>query len=178
MIFITCPKSFKVPLFKKIQVNALVSWIELYPTASFLLFCEDLCLDSSEKYYELFKKMRAGGKLKYIDSVKGIDGVPYISGIFDEAFKIASDDEYVVYINSDIILFSDFKRTLDYLNLKISKKKRILFTGSRWDWSVPEEIDFLNNNWDKKIRDQVLRCGCQHKGTGKDYFVVNKRIWW
>jgi hypothetical protein len=98
-------------------------------------------------------------------------GTPLISSIFSLAQNAASHD-VVCYVNSDIILLSDFVpavcRALAWV-----KDERFLLVGRKTTVDLPEPIDFARHDWEGSLRTRVAAGGRQ--GTyDSDFFVFRR----
>jgi len=188
--FVCCPKPF-LPEFYDIQHNAIMSWTKLKSVDKIIICGND---EGVEEYVDFLMKTadRKSSEIIYKKHIKVSDfGTPYV----DELFNIAADEteKYACYINSDIILLSDFDDTFnafcDY-NDNVAHKKDFLLMGTRWNWKNPKSIDFTDANWESIVTNIAKNDGSMHAPTGIDYFVYSKttfpnmhpfslgKMWW
>ena len=169
--FICCPKPFTSE-FNDIQNNAIISWT-LLRSVSQIIICGN---ETGVKEY-------ADNLLNTVDRRKveviHIPNIPcneFGTPLVDEIFKIGSKycDKYVCYINSDIILLSDFDKTFEeYAKLNIDTND-CLIVGKRWDWNNPKKLDFNAENWQQIVKETALKDGEMHAPSGIDYFLHTK----
>jgi hypothetical protein len=142
-----------------IQRNAIRSWINLGHECEIVLCGND---DGTEEVAKEFK-------VKCIaDIERNKFGTPLLSSAFEKVKKHASND-YICYVNSDIIFLSDF-----ILSIKRIQRNKILVIGNRWNIDIKEEINFENSDWEKMLRKLVQEIGSVQPPIGADYFVFNK----
>jgi hypothetical protein len=157
--FFTIPRPF-CGIYDIIQRNAILSWKETSSQAEILIYGNDpsviqfanendiLCLDSfdSNSY-----------------------GTPLLDKIWDSASKISSND-LVCFINSDIIVFSDFLNKIRQV-----KFEKFLLAGRRTDVDINYLINF-ESEWEKDLKNLIEREGSLHAETGSDYWIIPKSI--
>jgi len=155
----TIPKSFTDPRINIIQRNAIKSWTLLRPA------CEIFLVGNDEGVKETAEEL----KIKHIPEVKCNEfGTPLLNSAFDLAKKY-SKNNILCYINSDIILVSDFIDAIKYL-----PGENFLTVGQRHDLDVDFLIDYKNPSWDKKIIGKTNKDALLHSPAGIDYFIYNK----
>jgi len=96
-------------------------------------------------------------------------GTPLINHMFEQCQKLGSC-EIMCYINSDIILMSDF---LEYVKKILELLDKFVIVGQRWDLSVDKQIDF-SVDWEKDIKKSLDAKGVLHSKTGIDFFVFRR----
>ena len=185
--FVCCPKPF-LEEFYDIQNNAIQSWAKLKCVNKIIICGNDYGV---EEYVDnLIKEIdRNETEIIYIKNVeKNEFGTPLVNSLF----KIASDnsEKNICYINSDIILLSDFTETFNSFITQNPTKNDFLIIGQRWDWNNPESIDFSDANWEENVKKQAMSDGKMHAPSGIDYFLCSKttfpnmppfaigRYWW
>jgi hypothetical protein len=83
-------------------------------------------------------------------------GAKRLDAMFREAEEIARHE--LCYINCDIILMDDFCDALERVR---AKRERFLVVGRRWDTEIHTSGPLENNEWEARLRSQVLREGKQ-----------------
>ena len=113
MTFVSCPKPF-INEYKDIQNNAIRSWLKL-PSVDKIIICGDE--EGVEEYVESLQKENNSDesdseRIRYKKTIKRNE---FNTPLVDRLFKIGThtDNKYVCYINSDIILLSDFEETVN-----------------------------------------------------------------
>lgn len=142
-----------------IQRNAIKSWIQLRPRCEIILFGNDQGVAGT---------VREFGVLHIPEIKKNEFGTPIVNSAFEMAQRTAKN-KILVYLNADIILTGDLIGAVN----KINNKGPLLFLmgGQRWDLEVKEKIDFDDTNWEKKLREAILKKGKLHPPSGTDYMV-------
>jgi hypothetical protein len=151
-----CPKPFHGHI-GIIQKNAIKSWTFLKPKPEIILMgmedgiaeiCEDL------------------GLIHIADVDRNEYGTPFVNSLFQLAQKRASQS-IVCYINSDIILMSDFMLAVELVAVK---KSKFLILGQRWDIDIKDGLDFDSTDWAMQLIAIMARNGKLHAPNGIDYF--------
>ena len=126
------PKAFKGRM-TTIQFNAIGSWLQLQPA------CEVLVFGDEEGTAEAASRLG-------VRHVPGIEcsehGTPLVSSALHLAEKLSSRDLFC-YVNADIILVSDFVRSLARV-----EAESFLVVGRRWDTDLEGSLDFNNPSWE------------------------------
>jgi tetratricopeptide (TPR) repeat protein len=146
------------------QINALNSWKLLQPTPEIILLGNEEGNKSIAREFELCHES---------DVDQNEYGTPLISGLFQKAQQMASND-ILVYINADIILLSDFLPAIQQASQKF---KKFLMVGQRWDTEVNQPINFNHKTWETQLRQHVKNTGSLHAPTGIDYLIFTKNLW-
>lgn len=155
-IFCT-PKAFTDPHVSLIQTNAIRSWRAAMPDTQLMVFGNDAGVPEFAQ---------ANG-LRHVGGLQSkASGAPLLSDLFAKAERFATSD-YLCYINSDIILTSDFARVVSTL---ASSTSRFLMIGGRTNLDVLEEIDYTDPSWEVALRERAQRDG-DLLLAGMDYFV-------
>lgn len=160
----SCPKPFTNPHNRQIQRNAIGSWLQLKPKPEILL------LGKEEGTAELSLEF---GVRHIPELAHNEHGTPLISSIFKQAEMVASH-RLLCYVNSDIILMSDFIEAVRYVAFR---QDRFLIAGQRWDLDVTEPLDFSIPYWERDLRQTVVERGVLHGETGMDYFLYPCNFW-
>lgn len=153
----SCPKDF-TSLFGIIQRNAINSWLTISPKPNIILFGienEDLKKEFSD---DSITFLPINDYNEY--------GTPYINKIFESAIKNSTTDA-LCYVNSDIILFDDFPKTINNLMLQ----KKYFGVGQKYNIEINKKLDFKYSN---DIRDYYLKNGTLDSYTGSDYFIFDR----
>ena len=154
------PKPFKGHI-DIIQRNAIQSWLKLESKCEVVLFGDD------EGVAEVAEEFRA---LHVPEVEKNEFGTPLLSSAFNLAQKIAKND-ILVYINSDIILMSNFIQAIKRINLDL-----FLMNGRRCDIDITKLIDFNDVIWEKDLLEEIKNRGTIHGYSGIDYFVFPRNL--
>ena len=162
-------KPLSVPYADNVQHNAIQSWMALAAP------CEILLLGDDEGTAEI----AAEYGLRHEPNIARLNNSwpPLASSIFARGQELASFD-LVMYINSDIILLSDFIPTLEsILEQRKNSSKAYLVVGQRHDLEIRERLDFQNPHWERLLRLNTKRLGKIHPAGGADYFIFRKSNW-
>ncbi len=158
----SCPKPFVGP-FNVIQRNAIQSWKRLSPKPQIILLGnEEGAAAATDEF----------GICQIPNMERTEFGTPLVSSLFVEAEKAATY-RWMCYLNSDIILMSDF---MDALKRVLAEMPHALMVGRRWNLDVKEPLDFTVD-WERKLRTRVVQHGKLYPHFGIDYFVFPKGIW-
>lgn len=158
--FIAIPKPFNGHI-GIIQENAIRSWTFLEPKPEIILMGDD----------EGMKEMAEKFNLCYIPEIeKNEYGTPLYNSIFKEAERLAKYD-WLCYINSDVILTSDFITACQDLRGRFPK---FLAIARRWNVEISELIDFSDKDWEEKLKEKVKLSGKREGHTGSDIFLFSK----
>jgi len=160
MTIFTIPKPFRGHV-GIIQRNAIQSWLKLSPKPEIILFGND------EGVAEVAEEF---GILHIPEIKKNEFDTPLLNSAFSTVKKTAKN-EVLVYVNSDIILMSDFIPAVKKINLDL-----FLMNGRRRDIDIEKPIDFNNVNWEKKISEEIKNRGVLHGYSGIDYFIFPKNL--
>jgi len=155
------PKAFRGHI-GVIQTNAIQSWTLLRPPCEVILFGDE----------EGTAETAAKFGIQHVPDVECNEyGTPLVSSLFSSAQKLGSH-ELMCYINSDVILMSDFLPAVQSI-----AERRCLLAGRRWDLDVNEPIDFDSPDWEAGVRDSLSKTGRLHRATGHDYFVYSRDLY-
>lgn len=145
-----------------IQRNAIQSWTLLRPRPEIILFGDE------PKTADVADEL---GVRHIADIARNEHGTPLVNDLFEKAQRAASYD-YLCYVNSDIILMSDFPAAVN----RVVQQREFLMVGLRWDIDVDERIDFSSPSWEADIKDRVRKHGKPYR-CGVDCFVFPKRLY-
>lgn len=142
-----------------IQTNALKSWKLLRPECEIIVFGNSLGTD----------KICHDLDLIHIPEIQcNKFGTPLLNDLFEKSQKL-SKFGLLCYINADIILLSDF---IEALKIVLKTEDNFLMVGQRQDYDITESLDF-GLNWEKNLKNSVIKTGKMHSRTGIDYFAFN-----
>ena len=145
-----------------IQTNAVESWKRLDDTEVILFGADAGVADAAA---------RAGVRHEP-EIVRNAVGTPLVSDAFERARHLARHD-YLVYINADIVLMSDFVRAVTAL--AEGPFPTWVMVGQRHDLDVREPIAMVNG-WERKLQDDVEAKGSLHGKSGIDFFAFPKTL--
>ena len=161
----TCPKPFTDPHMRQIQRNAIGSWLELKPRPDILLLGDE----------EGIAEAAAEFSVRHIPELERNEyGTPLVSSIFKQA-ENASSKSFLCYVNTDIILLSDFMKVVNRLAWHCHDE--FLMVGQRWDVEINGRLNFASVNWENDLQRKVAKMGVLHAITGMDYFLFPRRFW-
>jgi len=154
------PKAFR-GLIGTIQFNAIGSWLRLEPACRVFLFGDE------EGTAEAASQLGA-------THIPGVErsryGTPLVSSAFHLAQELSSDDVFC-YVNADIILVSDFVRSLARV-----QRKSFLVVGRRWNIDLEGLIDFSHPSWEPELLQHVASNGVLFMPNALDYFVFPRGL--
>ena len=162
MTIFSCPKPFRGHI-NTIQRNAIQSWMHLRPCPEIILCGDD------EGTAEIAREFRL---CHMPDIERNEHGTPLVNSIFKRA-QDASKNNLICYINTDIILMSDF---LPAVQRVLQEKPHSLVVGRRWDLDMSQDLDF-EHDWEQGLRSRLAGQAILHAHTGIDYFVFPGGLW-
>jgi hypothetical protein len=146
-----------------IQKNALRSWTLLKPQPDIILFGNDPGVAEAAEEFGL----------RYCpDVVRNNFGTPLVSDLFARAQDLARHNP-VCYINSDIILLSDFMASVERLK---GWRGAFLLAGRRWNLDLREPLAFAEG-WEDSLRERARAFGELQDPWWIDYFVFTRGLW-
>jgi len=156
----TVPKPFRGHI-NIIQRNAVRSWLLLRPRCEIILFGDE----------EGVPEVAAEFNIRYVPEIeKNEFGTPLFDSAFNQAQKLANNP-LMAYINTDIILMSDFISAIQRV-----KNKNFIMVSRRWELDIKEEIKFNEIDWEGKLRDRITKEGILCGPSAIDYFVFPRDI--
>jgi hypothetical protein len=118
------------------------------------------------------KEVAAEWNLEHIPDVATSEyGTPIIQDVFKKAREMSSDP-LLCYVNSDIILMSDFMQAVEQIT---KLKEQFLLCGQRWNLDITEPLDF-SEGWQERLRQKAKKSGVLEEPWAIDYFVFTKKI--
>lgn len=140
-----------------IQTNAIRSWTLLNPRPAILLFTAEEDLPPGVETEELTVVR---------DFQRNLAGTPLLNDIFNIAAETGGGSP-LCYINSDIILMSDFVAAASTV---INQYREFLMIGQRHDLWVDHLLTF-SELWESNLCETARREGARHPPSGLDYFL-------
>lgn len=154
--FFACPKPFQGHT-DIIQRNAIESWTLLRPKPEVIL------LGIDKGIAEICQEF---GLIHIAEVDRNEYGTPLVNSIF-QIGQARANHSVVCYINSDIMLMSDFMRAVEIV---AARMPTFLILGQRWDVDVTETWNFDSIDWEKTLQGLLLRKGKLHEPNGIDFF--------
>jgi hypothetical protein len=155
------PKPFRGHI-AVIQRNAIQSWLQLRPA------CEIILLGDDEGTADVAREFG----LRHIpDVARNEYGTPLLNSLFELA-QAAASHRLLAYVNTDIILVSDFVAAVRRIPFR-----RFVMVGRRWDLDLNQPWDFSHPDWEANLRAYLSEHGVLHSPTGIDYFVFPPGLW-
>ncbi len=145
-----------------IQRNAIASWTRLEPKPEIIL------LGDSAGTAAIADEL---GLIHVAEVECNEFGTPLVKALFQQAQAIGTGDRFV-YINSDIVLLSDFIEGCDRIPFA-----QFMMTGQRWNVDITEQLDFTAADWESQLRQTVAASGRQEGAQAMDYFVFSKALY-
>ena len=159
-IFAT-PKPFRGHI-AVIQRNAIRSWTLLRPA------CEIILMGNDEGTAEIAAELG----VRYVpDVARNTFGTPLVSDLFKQAQQL-SVNNFFCYVNSDILLMSDFMQALQRV---VDQKRRFLLVGHRWNFDIKEVLEFTPD-WEEQLRSQVKKFATLAGANAIDFFVFPRDL--
>jgi hypothetical protein len=150
--------------FKRIQENAIGSWVRLGFGVEVLLFGGEGGVDAFA---------RRMGLDHSAEVARSEFGTPRVDDLFEQAERRAARP-LIGYVNADIILGRNFT---DAVGALARIPRPFLAVGRRWDLDVAGAIDYSDPGWEEKLRREVDARGSLHAETGIDYFIYPRGFW-
>ena len=146
-----------------IQRNAIESWLHLRPR------CEVLVFGGEHGTADIAKELGVG----HVPQIAlNQFGTPLLNGLFDTAQRISKND-MLCYINSDIVLCSDF---VEAVKKVMQKKKCFLLVGQCWNLNIAEALEFNEETWEQRLIELVRQSGKMRGPLAIDYFVFPRGL--
>ena len=151
------PKPFTDRHIAMIQRNSIQSWKQLGEKVVVVFIGEEegVRAVARELDVRLIPDIRRNKK-----------GTPLVSSIFESA-RSANTSPLLGYINSDVIVFSDFP---EICKKTAEQADRFVLAGQRWDLKVERPIRF-QMGWESTLKKDIEDRGRRHPPAGSDYFV-------
>lgn len=162
IIFVTTCKPFLDEDSKIIQEQSILSWYKLNNYKNIKV---KIIIIGDEKG---IKQFCIDNKFINRNDVKKFLIFPYISEMLRIANEYASNDDVIIWSNSDIIYTYSLIDTILSFKNKINSNKYLL-VGQRLDWKNYTKIRLINENIQKIIDESKLHVPC-----GIDYLIHSK----
>ena len=161
----SCPKPFQGRI-NTIQRNAIGSWILLEPKPEIIL------IGNEQGTAEICREFN----LHHVPDVERNEyGTPLVNSVWQVA-QSAAGTGVMMYVNTDIILLSDFMRAVEGIRTVLNGSNFLLFGGR---WNVDDApIAFDGDNWEDKLKKFVKQHGWLDNRIAMDYFVFPRNIDW
>lgn len=153
----TAPKPFTDSHISTIQYNAIQSWKKLEPEVAIVLIGDEEGVEEVSKELDVHFAP---------DVIRNSQNTPLISSIF-EIGRNLNESPLLAYINTDIIIFSDF---VEIAQLVSSEFKKFLLVGQRWDMNIQNRIEY-SPGWEESLKKECQLTGKLHPRGGSDYFI-------
>jgi len=150
-----CPKGFDKKDNAATQINAIRSWLTWLDGDQITLVGEDPGVKEITESYGL-----RWAKVETNDL-----GTPFIESMF-RAGEQSGNENYLCYINSDILMFPEI---CDILTTEILDHS--LIVGTRWDLEKFELSSSNISNEPESTQSVLLSQSREHARTGIDYFI-------
>jgi len=160
------PKPFADPEIITAQRNSIASWKALGNDIQIILFGDEVGA----------KEVADEFSIEFVPDVPcNQEGLPKVNDMFALAEEM-SPYNLLMYINSDIILLSDFVSAVKDVSSKM-RDKPFLMVGQRHDYDLYRAVDFNDQEWEKNLRENALAVS-ELRGPGAiDYFCFRKGMW-
>jgi hypothetical protein len=146
-----------------IQRNAIQSWLKITPTPEIFLFGDEEGVADVAREFGV----------KHIPEItRNEHGTPLLDHVFAEFEKRASSD-VLCYSNCDILLFSDFARSLERC---AEKFQNFLAVNFLQNLDVRQPLPFDNPNWEAELREKTRLQG-KYRGNTADFFAFRKGMY-
>jgi hypothetical protein len=147
-----------------IQRNTIKSWTLLRPR------CEIILLGDDEGTADAAKEF---GVEHIAEIARNEFGTPLLNDMFESAEHRARY-KLLCFVNADIILTSDFLRAVERVS---AWQDKFLMIGRRRDVGINEPWNFVQSDWEQKLREYVLEHGQLRGEHAVDYFVFPKGLY-
>jgi len=158
------PKAFQGH-FNIIQTNAIRSWTLLQPKPEIILCGDD------EGTATIAQEL---GLRHMPDVERNTYGTPLVNSVFEKAQAIASNN-LICYVNSDIILMSDFMEAVQKIT-RLLGEDTFLIIGRKSNLEINELLDFRQSDWESNLRNLVKK-KAKYVTPDSDIFVFPKGLY-
>lgn len=155
--FFSIPRAFSGQ-FHTIQRNAIRSWLNL--SVEIILFGNEVGVAKMANEFSI-------RHVPYIERNKF--GTPILSGAFKKIYSIASHP-VLTYINTDIILMSDFIQSVKKIPLS-----HYLLVAQRIPLTIDKELP-MTDDWEKRIEKLIQKKKAKPKLGSSDFFTFPKHV--
>jgi len=159
LTFFATPKPFQGHI-GIIQQNAIKSWVRLHPQIDLILLGNETGV----------AEMAAAVGARHVPDIPCNEyGTPLVSAFFEIAQSLARHN-LLCYINSDIILMSDYLQAVQQV---AQRHPRFLLVGQRCNINLEYLWEF-DDSWETRLRDLATQHGEMQGVGGIDYFTFVK----
>ncbi len=161
------PKAFRGHI-NIIQRNAIKSWTLLQPCPEIILLGDD------EGTPEIAKELG----LKHIPHVERSEfGTPLVNSIFQIA-EANSANDWLVYINADVILLNDFDEAMMPLKAGLEKLniEKFLLFSQRMELDIKEPLAFDQTDWQTRVRHNLSERGVRDYKAAVEMFFFSRGL--
>lgn len=149
--FVSCPRPSDDPTTRRAQLNAIGSWSQAAEQTEVILFGTP----TDERVEARWEEVPTNDW-----------GTPRFDHIIMSAQRLAAND-LICYVNSDIILMPNLEGAIDKV---LEWNPAAVVVGARTDLDVDYEIDFSDNDWDRRLKEKAAEGG-KLMIEGIDYIV-------
>ena len=169
LIIICCPKPFDIDEYNHIQYNAILSWSKLNIDKKIIVVGDE---KGNKEFCD------KNNIIHCPEVEKNNFNTPLVKSIFLKGVEYSeNDDDIIMYINSDIVLLSNFTNTIEKLLQFIQHNHKYLIVGQRTDIDQIPLIDFNDTDWEGDILKLSKKHGKLHPVSGIDYFIFSKNTY-
>jgi hypothetical protein len=144
-----------------IQRNAIGSWARLGKGSCVIL------LGDEEGTAEVARDFH----LKHLPEIARNEfGTPLVSDLFGRAHAWTAHDDVLCYVNSDVILLSDFLPAVERVR---ERTRRFLVVGECWNLDLRTPVPFDDPAWQEQIARSVSESGVRRGSWYIDYFAFS-----
>jgi hypothetical protein len=158
------PKAF-TGKFDLIQKNAIRSWARLRPQPEIILFGDD------EGTAEMAAEI---GSRHEPEVARNEYSTPLVDRLFARAQAVAAN-ELLCYVNSDIILMSDFTAAAQRLSAEFADTQ-FLGIGRKTNFPIDKPIEFDDPSWESNLRSRSAEIG-EYVTYDSDHFLFRRGLW-
>ena len=146
-------------------LNSIESWERLSCVSEVFVFSDTITETELKDHCS---------KVKIFSANERPDRPPMVKTLFNDAF-INTNNKFLCYLNSDILLLSDFCEAFHECK---SRWDNFQMIGQRVDWMDSNWIRFNKNISDNEIRRRVQDDNSKlHSDQGIDYFCFNRDVY-
>ena len=147
-----------------IQRNAIESWARLGRGSRVVLFGDE------EGTAAVARELH----LEHVPEVERNEfGTPLVSALFRAAREVTTHDS-LCYVNSDIILLSDFLPAIERVRARAG---RFLMVGECWNLELPTPVPFDSPSWQAQILRRVSESAVSRGSWYIDYFAFSRDLY-
>jgi hypothetical protein len=164
--FYTIPKAFTRDVTRRNQMNALRSWLNLRTPGGRALSPRLLMFGDDPGVAEVAKEL---GVQHEPEVRRNEFGTPYLNYIMARAAQLAGPGAVVNFINTDIVLMSDYAEAYEAV-WRLAAGRPFLMIGCRYNTPMTRTIDFADKDWEMSVVKEVRKTGKRFTEWGIDYY--------